>query len=132
MSQRDIRSFQGTKIGGGDNERQKKMKPQQKDYDIKKTHTQFKIPPDGSVGRVSAFGAGGCGFESLPHHTKGVKNGTSSSLADARLKGVVLGRLCKAGKYLFKRYCYVTIKALQSLCCLFKCLEDCVRQASIC
>ena len=27
-----------------------------------------------------------------PHHTKGVKNGTSSSLADARIKGVVLGR----------------------------------------
>ena len=27
-----------------------------------------------------------------PHLTKGVKNGTSSSLSDARLKGVVLGR----------------------------------------
>ena len=38
------------------------------------------------------FGAGGGGFESRPHHTKGVKNGTSSSLADARIKGVVLGR----------------------------------------
>ena len=49
-----------------------------------------------SVGRVSAFGAGGRGFESRPHHTKGVRNGTSSSLADARTKGVVLGRLSKA------------------------------------
>ena len=26
------------------------------------------------------------------HHTKGVKNGTSNSLADAHKKGVVLGR----------------------------------------
>ena len=50
--------------------------------------------PDSSVGRASALGVGGCGFESQPHHTctKGVKNGTSSSLADARIKGVVLGR----------------------------------------
>ena len=29
--------------------------------------------PDSSVGRVSTFGAGGCGFESRLHHTKGVK-----------------------------------------------------------
>ena len=36
------------------------------------------------------------------HHTKGVKNGTSSSLDDARIKGVVLGRQSKAGKYLLK------------------------------
>ena len=48
--------------------------------------------PDSSVGRVSAFGAGGRGFESRPHHTKGVKNGNSSFLADTRIKGVVLGR----------------------------------------
>ena len=34
----------------------------------------------------------GRGFESWSHHTKGVKNGTSSSLADARIKGVLLGR----------------------------------------
>ena len=39
-----------------------------------------------SVGRASAFGMGGCGFESGTHHTKGVKNGSSSSLADARIK----------------------------------------------
>ena len=45
-----------------------------------------------SVGRASAFGAGGRGFKSQPHHTKGVKNGTSSSLADAHIKGDVLGR----------------------------------------
>ena len=49
-------------------------------------------PPDSSVGRASAFGAGGRGFESRPYYTKGVKNGTNSSLADARIKGVVLGR----------------------------------------
>ena len=42
--------------------------------------------PDSSVGRASAFGAGGRGFESWPHHTKGVKNSTSSSLADACIK----------------------------------------------
>ena len=48
--------------------------------------------PDSSVGRAYAFGAGGRGFESRPHNTKGVKTGTSSSLADARIKGVVLGR----------------------------------------
>ena len=28
------------------------------------------------------------GFESGPHHTKGLKNGTSSSLVDARIKGM--------------------------------------------
>ena len=50
------------------------------------------VSPDSSVGRASAFGAGGCAFDSRSHHTKGVKNGTSSSLADARLRGVVLGR----------------------------------------
>ena len=48
--------------------------------------------PDSSVGRASTFWAGGHGFESGPHYTKGVKNGTSSSLADAHIKGVVLGR----------------------------------------
>ena len=47
--------------------------------------------------------------EVVPHHTKGVKNGTSSSLADARIKWVLLGRSSKAGKYLLKRYCYVII-----------------------
>ena len=44
--------------------------------------------PDSSVGRASAFGAGGRGFESRSHHTKGVK----MVLAGARIKGVVLGR----------------------------------------
>ena len=42
---------------------------------------------DSSVGRVSTFGAGSCVFKSWPHQTKGVKNGSSSSLADARIKG---------------------------------------------
>ena len=49
--------------------------------------------PDSSVGRASAFGAGGHEFESGVHHyINGVKNGTSSSLAEARIKEVVLGR----------------------------------------
>ena len=52
------------------------------------TNVKFNL----SVGRAFAFGMGGRGFESRPHHTKGVKNGTSSSLADARIKGIVLGR----------------------------------------
>ena len=51
-----------------------------------------KYRPDSSVGRASAFRAGGRGFASWPHYTKGVKIGTSSSPADARIKGVVLGR----------------------------------------
>ena len=45
------------------------------------------LRPDSSVCRASAFGEGGRGFESRPHHTKGVKTGS-----DARIKGVVLGR----------------------------------------
>ena len=57
-----------------------------------------------TVGRVSAFGAGGRGFESRPHHTKGVNSGTSSSLSDARIKGVVLGRYSKAGKRVWMGY----------------------------
>ena len=57
------------------------------------TRIRNKYCPDSSVGRAAAFGAdccgSGCGLESWPHHTKGVKNGTSSSLTDARIKGVV-------------------------------------------
>ena len=34
----------------------------------------------------------GRGFAPRSRHTKGVKNGTSSSLADVRIKRVVLGR----------------------------------------
>ena len=37
---------------------------------------------DSSVRRVSDFGAGGRGFESRSHNTKGVKNGSSSSLPE--------------------------------------------------
>ena len=33
-----------------------------------------------------------CIVESRPHHTKCVKKGTGSSLADTRIKGIVLGR----------------------------------------
>ena len=39
-----------------------------------------KSGPDSSVGIASTFGAGGHGFESWTHYTKGVKNGTSSSM----------------------------------------------------
>ena len=47
----------------------------------------------GQVGlRAYASGAVGHGFAPWPRHTKGVKNGTCSSLADARIKRVVLGR----------------------------------------
>ena len=48
--------------------------------------------PDSLVVRASASGAVGRGFAPRSRHTKGVKNGTSSSLADVRIKRVVLGR----------------------------------------
>ena len=41
-------------------------------------------------------------FDPRPRHTKGVKNGTGNSLADARNKTVVPGRYKKAGKYLLR------------------------------
>ena len=44
------------------------------------------------VVRASASGAEGRGFAPWSRHTEGVKNGTSSSLADVRIKSVVLGR----------------------------------------
>ena len=37
--------------------------------------------PDSANGRASASGAGGCGFDPGPRHTKNVKNGTSGYLA---------------------------------------------------
>ena len=51
--------------------------------------------------RVSASGAVGRGFAppAAPFHTKGGKNGTGSSLADAPNKRVVPGRYKKAGRY---------------------------------
>ena len=42
--------------------------------------------PDSLVVRASASGAVGRGFAPRPGHTKGGKNGTGSSLADARNK----------------------------------------------
>ena len=42
--------------------------------------------------RAFALGSVGCGFAPRSRHTKAVKNGTSSSLADVRIKRVVLGR----------------------------------------
>ena len=50
--------------------------------------------------RASALGVVGRGFASRSRHTKGGKNGTGSSLADARNKRVVPGRYKKAGGYL--------------------------------
>ena len=47
---------------------------------------------DSLVVRESASGVVGRGFAPRPRHTKGVKNGTSSFLADARIKRAVLGR----------------------------------------
>ena len=47
---------------------------------------------DSLVVRGSASGAVGPGFAPRLRHTKGIKNGTSSSLADVRIKRVVLGR----------------------------------------
>ena len=43
--------------------------------------------PDSLVVRASALGTVDRGFGPRSRHTKGVKNGTSSSLADARIKG---------------------------------------------
>ena len=48
--------------------------------------------PDGLVVRVSASGAVGLGLAPRSRHTKGVKNGTGSVLADTRIKRVVLER----------------------------------------
>ena len=45
-----------------------------------------KTDPDSSSGRASTSVAVGRGFESRPRHTKGIRNGTSSSLAGARIK----------------------------------------------
>ena len=42
--------------------------------------------PIAQLVRASAFGVGRRGFEYGPHQTKGVKNGTSSSLANACIK----------------------------------------------
>ena len=55
--------------------------------------------PDSLVVRACASGTEGRGFASRPRHTKGDKNGTGSSLANARNKMVVPGRYKKAGGY---------------------------------
>ena len=55
---------------------------------------------DSLVVRASASVSKGRGFAPRPCHTKGVKNGTGSSLADARNQRVVLGRYKNAGRYL--------------------------------
>ena len=47
---------------------------------IKKVEGSY-TGPDSSSGRASTLGAGSCGFDSQPHHTKGIKYGTSGYLA---------------------------------------------------
>ena len=47
--------------------------------------------PDSSVGRVSAPGNGGHGFDPGPRYTKVVKNGTSCSSLGTQTYGVELG-----------------------------------------
>ena len=47
--------------------------------------------PDSSVGRVSAPGTGGHGFDPGPRHTKVVKNGTSCSSLGTQIYEVELG-----------------------------------------
>ena len=56
----------------------------------------FATGPASLVVRASASGRG---FAPRPRHTKVDRNGTSSSLADARNKRVVPGRYKKAGVY---------------------------------
>ena len=56
--------------------------------------------PDSLVVRASASGSEGRGFAPRPRHTKGVKNGTGSALADTGNKRVVLGRYKNADRYL--------------------------------
>ena len=65
---------------------------QQKTQTMRATKAMNQEPPDSSVGRASAFVGGGSVFESRPHHVKMCKNGNSSSLANARIKGVLLGK----------------------------------------
>ena len=61
---------------------------------------RMKTGPDSLAVRASASGSESRGFAPRPRHTKCVKNGTGSSLADARNKRVVLGRYKNAGRYL--------------------------------
>ena len=55
--------------------------------------------PDRLVVKASASGAVGRGIAPRPRHTKGDKNGTGSSLADARNKMVEPGTYKKPGVY---------------------------------
>ena len=70
------------------------------DNALGQTNKIYLTGPDSLVVRASASGSEGRGFAPRPRHTKGVKNGTGSSLADARNKRVVLGRYKNAGRYL--------------------------------
>ena len=80
-----------------------------------KTLDQSLTGPDSLVVRAFALGALGRGFAPRPRHTKGDKNGTGSSLVDARKKRVVPGRYKKAGGYQLFRS-----KSSTELMCLFQ------------
>ena len=58
--------------------------------------------PDSLVVRASASGSEGRGFAPRPRHTKGVKNGTGSSLADALNKRVVCYEMDKTSIFMFE------------------------------
>ena len=66
-------------------------------YKVKIFSWQYYTGPDSLVVKASASGVVGCGFAPQPRHTKGGKNGTGSSPADARNKRVVPGRYKKVG-----------------------------------
>ena len=75
----------------------------------------------GPYNSASALGAVDQGCAPRPCHTKGGKNGTGSSLADACNKRdlrVVPGRYKKGIRLFITRY--VAVKALQSLFCRFQ------------
>ena len=86
---------------------------------VKRNYTRgLFIWPDSLGVRASASGSEGRGFAPRPRHTKGVKNGTGSSLADTRNKKGSTRKTQERRKVFVTRY--VAVKALQSLGCLFQ------------
>ena len=65
-----------------------KKLPQTEEATTKTSHSRATlVTPIAQLVEASAFRVAGCGFKSRSHHTKRVKKtGTSSSLADARIK----------------------------------------------
>ena len=69
------------------------------DINLKNSDRNTRNRPNSLVVRASASGEVGRRFAPRPRHAKGGKNGTGSSLADARNKRVVPGRYKKAGVF---------------------------------